>query len=302
MNEPVLGIGEVLWDVLPAGRQLGGAPANFAHHANALGARALPVSAVGDDAWGREAGERLQSAGLDTRLLAVDSAHPTGTAEVGLDAEGKPAFSIRRGVAWDFLGSPSHRAPASVENAMEETSAVCFGSLAQRSAPSAETIQRWLSLTRPDCLRVFDINLRFPDVDTARIRQSLSRTTLLKLNDEELVWLGPALGWVSREDEVMRELFRAFPIQGVVLTRGEKGARLITRERVVEAPMIPVERIEDTVGAGDAFAAVVTVGWLRGWSLETMAVIASRAAAFVCGQRGATPDMTDFYRGLKLEL
>ena len=177
----VVGLGELLWDLLPSGRQLGGAPANFAYHAAALGDHGFVASRVGEDDLGREAAGRLQALGLSTKYVQVDPGHPTGTVDVKLDEAGQPDFTITTGVAWDHVAwTPELEALAS------RADAVCFGTLAQRSAPSRKTIRRFLGSMKPEAACVFDINLRQHFYSAETLSESLEVSTVAKLNDDEL--------------------------------------------------------------------------------------------------------------------
>jgi fructokinase len=280
-----VGLGEVLWDLLPTGRQLGGAPANFAFHAQQLGARGVVVSAIGADMLGDHIEERLQASGL-TSALAIDHEHPTGTVSVKLDAQGVPNYVIHQPVAWDFLHD--HHFPAA-----SAADVVCFGSLAQRSHVSRDSIQRYLRDTRPDCLRVFDINLRQDFFSEPVVRGSLDVAGVLKLNDQELPVVAGLLGLPMDETGFAAALLERFPaMRMIALTRGPGGSALFTREGTSQHPGVPTT-LADTVGAGDAFTATLAVGLLRGVALDRINDAANRIAAFVCSQRGATPDLPD---------
>ena len=249
-----IGLGEVLWDLLPGGRQLGGAPANFAYHAHALGAESLVVSRVGRDDLGRDLLERLNALGLATSGISVDPVAPTGTVSVTLDPTGQPAYTIHTDVAWDFL-----EAGPEVLRVAAAADAVCFGTLAQRHPVARESIRRVLQATRSEALRIFDINLRQRFWSREVIVESLALATVLKLNDEELPILADLLGWPGDDD------------QGLL-------ARLDLK-------------VADTVGAGDSYTAALALGLLSGKAPEDILRIAHRVADFVCTQPGATPPM-----------
>jgi fructokinase len=284
----VVGIGEALWDLLPEGKQLGGAPANFVYHAQALGAQGVVVSCVGDDDPGREAIERFTRAGLDVGHVAVDSRHPTGTVSVELDAAGKPEYVIHENVAWDNIPCSDALLVLAAR-----TDAVCFGSLCQRSAVSRATIRAFLDATSPECLRIFDVNLRQAYYDAEVLRALAERSNALKLNDEELPVVADLLGIAGDESEKIAGLVRAFSFDLVALTRGAEGSTLWrgTGGEIVDeaaAPSRPVD-IADTVGAGDAFTGAMAMGWLTGLGLEALAARATAQAAYVCSQSGAMP-------------
>ncbi len=283
---PVLvGIGELLWDLLPGGRQLGGAPANFAYHARALGAEGIPVSAVGADEPGRDARARLAELGLPDRWVASDPAHPTGAVDVALDARGAPRYTIREGAAWDHLPLT----PDMLDLA-GRADAVCFGSLGQRSPDARRSIRSFVSAARPGCLRVLDVNLRQAYFEAGLLRELLAASDVLKLNDEERPTLARLLGLPADEAGSLAALADRFHLKLVALTRGADGCLLLAGERRAEHPGFPA-RVVDTVGAGDAFTAAMVLNLLRGADLDAIASIANRVAAYVCTQAGATPPL-----------
>jgi fructokinase len=286
----IVGIGEVLWDLLPSGRQLGGAPANFAYHAQALGARSFVVSCVGNDEGGRDILARLAELGLDPRYVGVDGRHPTGTVDVQLDSSGKPTYIIHENVAWDHI-----RFNDGLAELAGRADAVCFGSLAQRSAGSRAAIGQFLKAVRADCLRVFDINLRQAYYSGEVVRESLALSNVLKLNDEELPIAAAMLGIRGTETEIVEEILGRFSLRALALTRGGRGSLLCTNEGRVEHPGYPVAAVADTVGAGDAFTAALTVGLLEGRKPDEIADFANRLAGYICTQHGATPRITENY-------
>ena len=280
-----IGLGEVLWDLLPSGKQLGGAPTNFAFHAQQLGARGIVISAVGRDALGAEIEARLSDLQLSACLH--HSNLPTGTVSVRLDAAGVPSYVIHQPVAWDELSADaatlSHAAAADV---------VCFGSLAQRSTPSRAAIHAFLAATRRDaCLRIFDINLRQNFYSESIIRESLDVAGVLKLNDQELPVVAELLRLQTDEPGFAAALFRHFPsLRLVALTRGPSGSALFARDATSQRPGIATT-LADTVGAGDAFTATLAIGLLRGLPLDHINAAANHVAAYVCSQHGATPKL-----------
>lgn len=281
---PVLvGIGELLWDLLPGGRQLGGAPANFAYHARALGGEGVPVSAVGADDAGRDARARLQELGLSDGWVAADPAHPTGVVDVRLDDRGVPSYTIREGAAWDHLTLT----PGMLELA-RRADAVCFGSLGQRSPEARRSIRAFVAAVRPGCLRVLDVNLRQHYFDAPLLRDLLGSCDALKLNDEELPVLTRLLDLPGDEPGALATLAERYPLRLLALTRGPAGCLLLSGSRRAEHPGVPA-RVADTVGAGDAFTAAMILHLLRGTDLDAIAAIANRVASYVCTQAGATP-------------
>lgn len=282
----IVGFGELLWDLLPAGPQLGGAPGNFAYHAHALGAETYMVSAVGQDELGGRALEQLRERGLEARYIATSTTHPTGTVHVRLNERGQPSYTIVENVAWDEV-------PQSAEllALAARADAICYGTLAQRSAGSRETLRALLAATRRECLRVFDINLRAPHFSTEVVLESLATATLFKLNDEELPVLAGMLGCGADEATVFAAIFERYPVGTIALTRGADGATLVTRAERCALPGRPPERLVDTIGAGDAFTAALVTGLLAGRSLAEAGERAIRQASFVCSRAGAMPEM-----------
>lgn len=293
MSQPpplAVGLGEILWDHLPTGTRLGGAPANFAYHAGALGGNAAVVSAVGADPGGTQILDRLAALGLDASHVAIDPEHPTGAVDVRLDAAGVPAYIIHQGVAWDFI-------PVSdpMLDLARRADVTCFGSLAQRSPVSRDAVRAFVAATRPQSLRIFDINLRQHYFDEPVIRQSLASANVLKLNDEELPVIAALMGLPADEPQAMEALLAQFPLRLIALTRGPHGSALYTRAAGSIHPGYPAELV-DTVGAGDAFTAALALGFLRGHTLDRINADANRVASYVCSQPGATPPMPAMVR------
>jgi fructokinase len=286
----IVGLGEVLWDLLPAGKQLGGAPANFICHAHALGAVARLVSRVGNDDLGREIITRFAQRGLPTDTISVDPFAPTGTVSVEVSPDGQPQYVIHESVAWDRLEA-SPEALAAVAGA----DAVCFGTLGQRTKAANTTIHALLAAAQPDALRIFDINLRPPFVDHHVIARSLAAANALKLNEQELPVLAGIFGLRGSPAEQLAALAVRFSLRLVVLTRGGDGSLLLSDGAFFEQPGTPVP-VRDTVGAGDAFTAATVLGFLRRWPLEKISRHANAVAAFVCSQAGATPPLPEDLR------
>ncbi len=281
----VAGIGELLWDMLPQGKQLGGAPCNFSYHASQAGCESLMISAIGTDASGDEILAKIHTLGLEIRYIQRNASFPTGTVTVTVDAHGIPEYIIHENVAWDNIGwNPSLEALA------KSIDAVCFGSLAQRNTISKQTILRFLEATDKDCLRVFDINLRQHFFDTVTIFQSLSIANILKLNEDELPVVADLLGLHGNEDSLLTQLMDKFNLKLIALTKGGSGSILLTKEErsFMEVPHV---KIADTVGAGDSFTAILVSGLLMKSELKKIHETATRVAAFVCTQQGATPQL-----------
>jgi fructokinase len=283
----IVGIGEILWDLLPEGRQIGGAPANFAYHAQSLGGKGIVVSAVGDDDYGHELKQKVVQAGLDPTFLAIDKHHPTGTVTVQLDDAGIPDFEIHENVAWDHIPfSEDLKALA------EQTDAVCFGSLAQRSTISMKTIIAFLDLLPADCVKVFDVNLRQTFYNEQIIKASLSRSNIVKLNEDELPVVANICDVTGSEIDALTSLLELNDLDLIVLTKGSHGSILVSPEdhSILNAPSVDVA---DTVGAGDAFTAAVVLGLIRNLPLGVIHRNATMLSAYVCTQRGAMPVLSD---------
>jgi fructokinase len=277
----VVGIGEILWDLLPGGKQLGGAPANFVYQAKALGAEGYIVSRIGKDKLGTEILSQLEAYGLAKSLIQVDRIHPTGIVTVHLDQEGKPRFIIHENAAWDFI-----EFDPSLADLTSRADAVCFGSLCQRSLVSQKTIRNFLESTRADCLRVLDINLREPFYSKNIIVSLLEKCNVLKLNDEELKTLAELLSARGRESDILARLTEQFSLELIALTKGSEGSLLFARGVQSVHHGFSV-KVEDTVGAGDAFTAALVLGILQRKELDRINEEANRLASFVCTQKGA---------------
>lgn len=281
----VAGIGEMLWDVFPNTRRMGGAPVNFSYHCSQMGVRALPVSAVGDDEDGLGLRAILADIGVDDSFVARDPDHPTGTVQVELDSQGKPDYCIVEDVAWDYIEGGSHLAQLATE-----VDAVCFGSLAQRNSVSRNSIHGFLENVPNDTLIIFDINLRQNYYDEDIILKSLEHCNVLKINDDELEVLAEMLGYSGDSLGRINALIDDYNLRLVAFTRGSEGSILVGRDSYDENAGIETHAV-DTVGAGDSFTACLCVGLLKGFSLKKINDLASRVAAYVCTQPGATPKL-----------
>lgn len=283
MTRTVVGVGEILWDLFPSGPRFGGAPANFACHAAALGADAYVLGSVGCDNLGDAAMATLLEHGIHTDYVAVDPERPTGTVAVTTDAEGKARYEFAADAAWDAM-----RWSPELAGLAARAEAVCFGTLGQRDGRSRAAIRQFVGATSPDCLRLFDANLRAPFYDDAVILESLEASNALKLNDDELPVIAAALRLSGPEADVARELAAGFGLRLVAVTRGPRGAALFYNGNFHEAACRPVA-VEDTVGAGDAFAAALVVGVLKGDDPGAVLRRAVEIGTFVCTRSGATP-------------
>ncbi len=280
----IVGLGEILWDIFPTYKQLGGAPTNFAYISSLLGDRAVVASRVGIDDLGEAVIDRLNLLQLSTSHLQRDHEHPTGTVQIQLDAIGQARFEFTPEVAWDFLAWD-----AAWEQLAQTADAVCFGSLAQRSPQSRATIQRFLRATRSSALRIFDINLRQSCYSPEVLSESAERADILKLNHEEVLPLMTLLGEHIVDDKSAAQwLCEHFELKLVCITRGGNGSLLCSSDEQHEHPGFRV-RVADTVGAGDAFTATLVHHFLRGSSLATINDAANRMGSWVASRPGATP-------------
>lgn len=282
----VVGVGEVLWDLLPHGPVLGGAPANFACQARRLGARAAVIGAVGADALGERARNRLEALGVDHRALATVSHRVTGTVDVFVGQDGEPSYRIAEPAAWDFIPLTADACALALT-----ADAICYGSLAQRRAPSRASIGAIVDAARPSCLRVFDVNLRYPWFDPDVIVSSLGRSSVVKLNESELDVLADVLGLDGAESVRLEQLAVRYRLRLVALTKGRAGCRVFAGGQHEEHPGFPVDDVVDTVGAGDAFSAALVVGMWRRLPLRAIAETSNRVASLVCRQAGASASM-----------
>jgi len=290
----LVGIGEVLWDLLPGGRQMGGAPANFAYQASSLGAESRVVSRVGRDEAGRELMRRLQQLGVPTDCVEEDSTAPTGTVTVEVAADGQPQFTIHENVAWDFITGEG-----AGQLAVASADAVCFGTLAQRNETSRRTIRTLIKNMPADSWRILDVNLRQQFYSRELIEESLTMADVLKVNETELPRLTEMFQLRGDERAQLAELVRRFHLRVVAYTRGGRGSLLHSAGRWSGHSGI-LTKVADTVGAGDSFTAALALGLLAGWPLEEVNRRASEVAAYVCSQPGATPELPERLRALFL--
>ncbi|MDD6436444.1 MAG: carbohydrate kinase [Prevotella sp.] len=284
MNKVIVGLGEALWDCLPDGRKLGGAPANFAYHSSQFGNDAYAISAVGNDALGDQTLKEFDAKHLKYVMPRVD--FPTGTVQVELDEEGVPTYDIRQNVAWDNIPFTPE-----IENIAKHCGCVCFGSLAQRNGASRNTIHRFLDATPKGCLKIFDINLRQNFYTKEVIRESLKACDILKINDEELVTIGRLFGYPGLDIENKCYLILGkYNLKMLVLTCGTNGSYVFAPGVKSFQPTPKVE-VADTVGAGDSFTGTFASAILAGMPLKEAHELAVEVSAYVCTQPGAMPQL-----------
>ncbi len=290
MNDIVVGMGEALWDVLPEGKKIGGAPANFAYHVSQFGLSSCVVSAVGEDALGDEIMENFTSKGLNCLIEKVP--YPTGTVQVEIDQAGVPQYEIKENVAWDNIPYTPR-----LEALAKKTKAVCFGSLAQRNVVSRNTINRFLdAMPRDeDNLVVFDVNLRQGFYNREILCNSMERCNVLKINDEELVAVSRMFGYpgIDLQDKCWI-LLGKYNLKMLILTCGINGSYVFTPGNVSFQPTPRVE-VADTVGAGDSFTAAFISSILKGKSVSEAHSLAVQTSAFVCTKKGAMPVLPEQY-------
>ena len=286
----VVGLGEALWDVLPEGKKLGGAPANFAYHAGQFGLDTIAISALGEDELAEETIKALKEHGLNYLMPHVP--YPTGTVQVTLTGDGIPAYEIKENVAWDNIPYTPEMAEIA-----RNCRAVCFGSLAQRNVTSWATIRQFLDDTPADSLKIFDINLRQQFYSKDVIEESLKRCNILKINDEELVVIKRMYGYDDLDmRDICEKMLAEYGLKMLVLTCGTNGSYVFA-QGLTSFQETPKVTVADTVGAGDSFTGAFCAAILNGKPIEEAHRIAVRVSAFVCTQNGAMPTLPPELRG-----
>lgn len=283
----IVGLGEVLWDMLPDGKKIGGAPANFAYHMSQCDFPTYLVSAVGNDELGEQIRDTLSEAGLNVILPVVEQ--PTGTVDVELDSEGIPQYTIRENVAWDNIPFTPE-----VEALAKRTATVCFGTLAQRGEQSRKTIEAYLAAMPEEGVKVCDMNLRGNYYSKEVIESSMRVSDVVKVNKEELVEICRVLG-VEFTDQhlVVRDFLEQYKLEMFIVTCGTEGSFVYCEDQSATCLPTPAVEVVDTVGAGDAFTAIFVAGMLGGLEVRWAHMLAVEAAAYVCTQAGAMPILPD---------
>lgn len=283
MKNLIIGLGEALWDILPEGKKLGGAPANFAYHAGQFGLDTVAISALGEDKLADETIEALEQNGLKYLMPRVPYA--TGTVQVTLTGEGIPTYEIKENVAWDNIPFNDE-----IKAAAKNCRAVCFGSLAQRNIVSRQTIQQFLDATPEDCIKICDINLRQQFFSKEILEESFKRCNILKINDEELVVVTRMFGYQELDDaKICEKMVKEYNLQMLVLTCGTNGSHVFTADGKHSFQPTPKVEVADTVGAGDSFTGSFCAAILNGKPVEEAHRIAVEVSAYVCTQNGAMP-------------
>lgn len=287
MKNIVVGLGEILWDVFPERKILGGAPANFAYHVSQFGFNGYAVSAIGEDLLGKEILSSLEDKKLNYLIETTD--FPTGTVQVTLDKSGVPQYEICENVAWDNIPFTPR-----TENLAKNTQTVCFGSLAQRSSVSRETIRKFIAAMPEDSLKIFDINLRLEYYTKEIIEESLQMANMMKINDEEVLKVATLFGWDGEEQDICKRLLSEYNLDILILTKGTEGSFVFTPRQTSYQPT-PKVHVADTVGAGDSFTAAFVAAYLHGERIEDAHQLAVEVSAYVCVQHGAMPKLADAY-------
>lgn len=285
MTDIVVGLGEILWDVFPERKVLGGAPANFAYHVSQFGFNGYAVSAIGGDLLGKEILANLQQKGLNYLIETTD--FPTGTVQVSLNKAGVPQYEILENVAWDNIPFT-----ARTENLAKNTRTACFGSLAQRSAVSRTTIRQYLENMPKDSLKIFDINLRQQFYTKELIHESLELANMMKINDDEILIVADLYGWSGEEQDICKHLLDEYKLDMLILTKGTQGSFVFT-PRQTSFQSTPKVHVADTVGAGDSFTAAFVAAYMHGERIEDAHQLAVEVSAYVCQQHGAMPKLAD---------
>ncbi len=286
MEKPVvLGLGELLWDMLPAGKRAGGAPVNFVYHAVKNGGEGVAVSAVGDDELGHGIETEVKNANI--RSIVKHNAYPTGTVAVSLE-EGIPTYTIVRGVAWDHIPYTTD-----LVEAVKKADAICYGTLACRGQESHDTIMNLVNNARPDALKYYDINIRGDFFSKDLIDEQLKAANVFKLNDDELVLLRPMFSIGGTDEEACQWFIDNYNLDYVILTCGGDFSYIVSETGETSRINTPKVEVNDTVGAGDSFSGVFTVEILKGSSLKDAHRRAVNVAAYVCTKAGAWPEYPD---------
>ena len=283
MKRYIVGLGEALWDVLPEGKKLGGAPANFAYHAGQFGLDTIAISALGEDALAEETIDALKEHNLNYLMPRVP--YPTGTVQVTLAEGGIPTYDIKEGVAWDNIPYTDEMAEIA-----KNARAVCFGSLAQRNKVSRENIRKFLADTPADCLKICDINLRQQFYSKEILEDSFKLCNILKINDEELVVVNRMFGYDGLDmRQTCEKMVQDYGLKMLVLTCGTNGSYVFTDDGLTSFQDTPKVTVADTVGAGDSFTGSFCACIINGKPVQEAHKIAVKVSAFVCTQNGAMP-------------
>ena len=284
----IIGLGEILWDMLPGGKKLGGAPANFSFHVSRLGQISITASRVGNDSLGKEILESMEKSNLNNKYIQIDPNYPTGTVSIKLDSNGQPDYEIHQNVAWDSLDFNK-----SWKNLAKEADVICFGTLAQRSYQSKNTIFDFLKSTRPEAIKLLDINIRQNFYSIEVIEESIKLSNILKLNTNELKIIRNLFNYSNDKNEIdlCLDIINDFKLDLLCLTRGENGSIILSGKEYFEHKGYKVS-VADTVGAGDAFTAAMIVQYIKAKTLKEISELANRLGSWVSSQSGPTPELS----------
>lgn len=294
----ILVVGEILFDIFPNNKRLGGAPFNFAYHLKQFGFSVRFISRIGIDDNGRKVLERVKAVGFDSNDIQSDDVHPTGTVQVRLDKDGVPEFNITPDVAYDYI----QFRPETYKAYLQRAKLVYFGTLAQRTDQGFKQIHHFLRQKKPEVLSFCDINLRRGCYSDEVIKASLREADVLKLNTHELGECRRISGSHLAGSAFIRNMMAEYSLRTVALTKGEKGSELYTRQGCSRAAPAPVDVLADTVGAGDAYAAVLAAGILKKWPPERTLSTAAAFASRICTIAGAIPETDNFYEPIRSRL
>ncbi len=294
----ILAIGEILFDIFPRYRRIGGAPFNFAYHLKHLGMDVVFISRVGDDAAGSDIRAILEKNGFDTRFVPMDKNHETGRVIVTPDQNGGHEFEIRADAAYDHIALPDKPAGIAGDRKVD---LIYFGTLAQRTPAAFSAVQGFLEKRKPGTKCFYDINLRTGNFSDAIIRKSIENTDILKLNNEELAYIRNMYQRNEPDPASAMWLIQNFGLEIVCLTKGADGSDIFTADEHKHAD-VPASEIADTVGAGDAYAAILAAGYLKGLPLEQTLSIATAFSSKICTIKGAVPDDPAFYEPFRKQL
>jgi len=293
--EKITAIGEILYDVYPETKNLGGAPLNFLYHVYKLTGNGNIISRVGNDVLGKNATDFLENSGINTDYIQIDHLHPTGVTTVTLDDKKVPSFRIDEGRAFDFIEGTSE-----IENLVEkETDCLYFGSLAQRNEASRKTIQKlWKKKIKYFC----DLNLRQNFYTEEIITRSIRSANVLKINIDELKLINQIIFKKEYSFETSTEdLINNFNIELLAVTKGANGSTLFCKDKTDDCGNIPGE-VVDTLGAGDSFASILCIGYLREWEPSKINRLANEFASEICKIEGALPKTDEVYSRIKKKM
>jgi fructokinase len=291
----ILVIGEILFDVFPDYKRLGGAPFNFAYHLKNFGFEVRFISRIGKDAAGKEIRDKLEACGFDRDDIQTDDVHPTGTVTVRLDKKGSPRFDIISDVAYDYI----EFIPEQHSKLIREAQMIYFGSLAQRSEAGHKNLQAMISRKESGTLNFYDINLRPGCFNNTLVESSLLKTEILKLSMEELEELKQMMGFKKSRRDFIQYLLSVYSLDTLSLTKGEMGSELLTAKGHFSSESVAGVQVVDAVGAGDAYAAMLAAGILRNWAPVEILRRASMFSSGICEIKGAIPDSDSFYTPFK---